>query len=105
MTWADMQIKYPEGRENMAVGREQEFINDCFSCYEAEGFAKKFWSPFEKYKDRVGHDFVVLKRCSAEDQDLCTLPMWKIQFGDGTVIGAYPEEIIPSERVYNGCPS
>lgn len=70
MTWADMRIKYPEGRENMAVGREQEFIDDCFSCYEAEGFAKKFWIPFEEYKDRVGQDFDVLKRCSAEDQDL-----------------------------------
>lgn len=63
MTWADMQIKYPEGRENMAVGREQEFINDCFSRYEAEGFAKKFWSPFEKHKDRVGHDTVWRRDC------------------------------------------
>jgi hypothetical protein len=29
--------------------------------------------------------------------------MWEIKFEDGTVIGAYPEEIILSERKANGC--
>jgi hypothetical protein len=30
--------------------------------------------------------------------------MWNIKFSDGTVIGAYPEEIIPGEMKENGCP-
>lgn len=51
MTWEEMKIKYPEYREDMTVEREQEFVNDCFSCYESEGFSKRFWSPFGDYKN------------------------------------------------------
>ena len=29
--------------------------------------------------------------------------MWNIKFSDGIIIGAYPEEIIPSEMKENGC--
>ena len=29
--------------------------------------------------------------------------MWNIKFSDGVTIGAYPEEIIPSEMKENGC--
>lgn len=103
MTWEELKSKYPECREDMSEEREQEFINDCFSCYENEGFSKKFWSPFEDHRAREGQSFKVLGRCTTEDQDLCTLPMWNIQFDDGTIIGAYPEEIIPSEMRGNGC--
>ena len=35
--------------------------------------------------------------------DLSSLPMWNIKFSDGVTIGAYPEEIIPSEMKENGC--
>lgn len=103
MTWEDMKIKYPEYRENMSEEREKEFVNDCFSCYENEGFTKKFWSPFEDYKDREGQGFEVIERCTTENQDLSILPMWNIKFEDGTIIGAYPEEIIPREMGDNGC--
>lgn len=41
---------------------------------------------------------------SWKDSDLSSLPMWNIKFSDGTVIGAYPEEIIPREMKENGCP-
>lgn len=37
-----------------------------------------------------------------ERKDLSSLPMWNIKFEDGTVFGAYPEEIIPSEMKANG---
>lgn len=103
MMWEEMKTKYPEYREDMTLEREKEFVNDCFSCYENEGFAKKFWSPFGDYKDREWQSFEVVGRCTTEKQDLCTLPMWNIKFEDGTVIGAYPEEIIPREMKENGC--
>lgn len=104
MTWEEMEIKYPEDREYMTVEREQEFVNDCFICYENEGFSKKFWSPFGDYKDKEGQEFEVVERCKAVKQDLCTFPMWNIKFTDGRIIGAYPEEIIPREMRDNGCP-
>lgn len=103
MTWKELNEKYPESRDIMTEEREKEFINDCFSCYENEGFAKKFWSPFGDYKDREGQSFEVVERCTTKNCDLSALPMWNIKFEDGTVIGAYPEEIIPSEMKENGC--
>lgn len=103
MTWDEMKHKYPEDRNEMSEERETEFVNDCFLCYEHEGFAKKFWSPFEEYEKRIGQNFVVVERCSTEDSDLSSLPMWNIKFQDGTIIGAYPEEIIPREMIANGC--
>ena len=55
-------------------------------------------------KERIGQSFKVVGRCSTKDSDLSSLPMWNIKFSDGTVIGAYPEEIIPREMKENGCP-
>ena len=55
------------------------------------------------YKDRFGQGFTVVGRCSTKDSDLSSLPMWNIKFSDGVTIGAYPEEIIPSEMKENGC--
>lgn len=101
--YKDMKLKYPEHREDMSKEREREFVNDCFTYYENEGFAKKFWSPFEDYKQREGQHFEVIRRCTEEDADISALPMWIIKFKDGTVIGAYPEEIIPHEMIDNGC--
>lgn len=88
----------------MSEEREMLFVNDCFECFEKEGFAKKFWSPFGDDKERIGQSFKVVGRCSTKDSDLSSLPMWNIKFSDGTVIGAYPEEIIPREMKKNGCP-
>ena len=103
ITWDEVKTKYPEYRDQMSEEREMEFVNDCFECYEQEGFAKKFWSPFGDYKARVGQNFEVVERCSTKDSDLSSLPMWNIKFQDGTIIGAYPEEIIPIEMKDNGC--
>lgn len=103
MTWEEIETKYPEDRGEMNEEREQEFVADCFSCYENEGFSKKFWSPFGDYKDREGQSFEVVERCTTKNCDLSALPMWNIKFSDGTIVGAYPEEIIPSEMRENGC--
>lgn len=89
--------KYPEDRGTMTPEREKEFVNDAFSCYENEGFSKEFWTPYKEHKDRNGESFEVIKRATPNEQDLCVLPMWQIKFQDGTIIYAYPEEIIPSE--------
>lgn len=55
------------------------------------------------HEERKGQRFKVVEQCTAVNRDLCTLPMWKIQFPDGKVIDAYPEEIIPNEMHANGC--
>ena len=103
MKWKAIKEKYPEDRSEMSEERENQFVADCFDCYEAEGFSKEFWTPFSDYKDRIGQEFEVVERCTIEDTDISTLPMWNVKFADGTVIGAYPEEIIPSEMRHNGC--
>lgn len=104
LSWDEIERKYPEDRSEMSEEREMLFVNDCFECFEKEGFAKKFWSPFGDDKERIGQSFKIVGRCSTKDSDLSSLPMWNIKFSDGTVIGAYPEEIIPREMKENGCP-
>lgn len=104
LSWDEIERKYPEDRSEMSEEREMLFVNDCFECFEKEGFAKKFWSPFGDDKERIGQSFKVVGRCSTKDSDLSSLPMWNIKSSDGTVIGAYPEEIIPREMKENGCP-
>jgi hypothetical protein len=96
-------------REEMTIEQEKEFVNNCFETYEKEGFSKVFVSPFDLFPNttinRQGTSFKVLGRVrpmtetdSGNDTaDLETLPLWTIQFEDGHIMGAYPEEIIPSE--------
>lgn len=103
ITWEDIKAKYPENREDMIEEREKQFVDDCFSCYEKEGFSKKFWTPYDQFRGRIGQSVEVMGRCTTDDQDLCTLPAWKVKFDDGTIIGVYPEEIIVSEMRQNGC--
>ncbi len=102
--WEALEDKYPEPREEMPDERAREFVNDCFALYEQEGFADRFWSPYGDYKERFGEPFTVVERCTEENCHLDVLPLWNIRFEDGTVIGAYPEEIVPSEMKENGCP-
>lgn len=110
MTWDEMKTKYPEYRDEMSKEREQEFVQDCFECYEAEGFAKRFWSMGGDYKEYIGKSFEVIERVPEYDNehkdgaDLECLPMWKIRFSDGKEIDAYPDEIIEREMLDNGCP-
>lgn len=94
-------------REEMSREQEISFVNECFDKYEKEGFSKVFISPFDLggKVNRQGTPFKVLCRVRPltetdngdETADLETLPLWKIQFEDGETMGAYPEEIIPSE--------
>lgn len=111
MTWEDINKKYPESRCDMSEERERKFVEDCFACYEQEGFANVFWSQGSDYSEYIGKKFAVLGRVPEWDiqhrdgADLECLPMWKIRFEDGTEIDAYPDEIIVSEMVENGCPA
>lgn len=101
-TLDDIENKYPESREEMTEEREKEYIADCFVAYENEQMSEKFWSPFGDYEERFGQHFKVVNRCDENGCHLGALPMWNIQFDDGTVIGAYPEEIVLSEMIENG---
>lgn len=111
LTWEDMRKKYPEYRDEMTEDRERAFVEDCFACYEGEGFAKKFWSQDDSLKEYVGKPFTVVGRVPEYDDqhtdgvDLECLPMWKIHFEDGKEIDAYPDEIIPSKMRDSDCPS
>lgn len=110
MTWNEMEIKYPEYRDEMSKDREREFVQDCFECYETEGFAKRFWSISDAFAGCIGKSFEVIGRVQEYDNehkdgaDLECLPMWKIRFEDGKEIDAYPDEIIKREMINNGCP-
>lgn len=104
LDWEEMSIKYPEDRDEMPLERERAFVNDCFDIMEREGFSDRFWSPFGDYKERFGQPFKVVERCTEKSCDIAALPMWNIRFEDGTVVGAYPEEIVPSEMKVHGCP-
>src|SRR5699024_2218724 len=94
-------------REEMTKEQEIEHLNKWFDIYEKEGFSKVFITPYDLHggETRNGESFKVLGRVkpmtehdNGEDTtDLENLPMWTIQFEDGETMGAYPEEIIPSE--------
>lgn len=111
MTKAEIETKWAgkPSREEMTLEQEQEYVADWFSSYEAEGFAKSFWTPSGEWAKYNGTPFEVLGRVTVDDgenggADLECLPAWTIQFEDGVVTTAYPEEIVPSEMKANGCP-
>lgn len=94
-------------RCDLTEDEERRFVSDCFDTYEYLGFSETFHSPHEEYEEDNGKRFVVLGRLkertpeTAADQDsadLSCLPMWVIQFEDGTIAQAYPEEICSCER-------
>lgn len=102
-SWEDMKSKYPMWRDEMTEEQEKEFVSDCFMLYEKEGFAKVFWSQGGDLEEYHNKSFKVLGRSTEKDTDLCCMPMWNIQFEDGYITAAYPDEIIPSEMISNGC--
>lgn len=105
MTWKEMKIKYPEDRDKMSYDRHKEFVKDCFDCYEQEEFADKYWSPYTENDLYYELQFTVIRQATEDDGIFIEcLPMWLIKFENGKEIFAYPEEIIPSEMKYNGCP-
>lgn len=102
--WEDMKHKYSMEREEMTKEQEKEWLEDCYSLYEKEGFARCFWSQGGDYKEYHEKPFTVIRRTEEKDGfDMECLPAWRIQFKNGTVIDAYPDEIIPSEMRDNGC--
>lgn len=103
--WNEFNLKYKSKlRDFMSEEEEREFINDYTNCCEEEGFNNVYWTPYEELKDCKGKKFKVLRRLTEKECDLDAMPMWEIQFEDGTVRGAYPEEIIPSEMERQNCP-
>jgi len=81
-------------REDMTVEQERLFVDDCFALYESEGFAERFYSPYNENKAHNGKKFTVLGRATEEDCDLETLPAWHVRFEDGNELCCYPEEIM-----------
>ena len=79
---------------------ELEFIEDAFNMYETSGFLATFNAIYEEEADFNGVAFQVIGRASYKDGD-CDfeqLPMWHIEFEDGTKYMAFPEEITKIER-------
>lgn len=103
LSWADLNVRYPMDREDMSESQQIEFLEHCYKLYEREGFAKKFWCNSSDFEGRIGETFKVVRRIWQEDADLDSLPMWEIQFEDGSTTVAWADEIIPSEMKANGC--
>lgn len=102
-----MQKNEEKEREEMSREQELEYVDRCFDEYEKEGFSKVFISPYTLGGDidRNGSKIEVLGRVMPVTEKyhgegtavLEALPMWRIQFRDGEILNALPEEIIPSE--------
>ncbi len=93
-----------KSRDDLLEDEERNFVNDCFDIYEHIGFAETFGTPYTGEKKYEGMRFSVLGRVEeiTEDKengaDLECLPMWNIQFENGDIMAAYPEEICLAER-------
>ena len=77
---------------------EKDFVEDAFNMYETGGFSPTFHTPFTDRADMNGVAFQVIGRATTEECDLEQLPVWKIEFEDGTEDYAYPCEITEIER-------
>lgn len=87
-------------RSEMDFETEVEFIEDAFNMYETSGFSATYHSIYEDETDFNGVAFQVIGRASYKnlDCDFEQLPMWHIEFEDGTKHMAFPEEITKIER-------
>lgn len=62
---------------------------------------KQFTTPYDQYKYREGQPFTTLRKITKRnatqaelrEYDREVLPMYRIQFDDGVVISAWPEEV------------
>lgn len=94
--WGEM-----PNRSEMDFETELEFIEDCFNMYETSGFSATYHSiDVDDENNFDGVAFQVIGRASYKngDCDLEQLPMWHIEFEDGTKHMAFPEEITKIER-------
>lgn len=93
--WGEM-----PNRNEMDFETELEFIEDAFNMYETSGFSATYHSIYKDESELNGVAFQVIGRASYKDGD-CDfeqLPMWHIEFEDGTKHMAFPEEITKIER-------
>lgn len=89
-------------RYRLSEEEEREFVEDAFNMYETGGFSPTFHTPFTDRADMNGVAFQVIGRATTENCDLEQLPVWKIEFEDGTKDYAYPCEITEIERKIQG---
>ena len=87
-------------RSEMDFETELEFIEDAFNMYETSGFSATYHSIYKDETEFNGVAFQVIGRASYSngDCDFEQLPMWHIEFEDGTKYMAFPEEITKIER-------
>ena len=93
--WGEM-----PNRSEMDFETELEFIEDAFNMYETSGFLATYHTIYKEESEFNGVAFQVIGRASYKDGD-CDfeqLPMWHIEFEDGTKHMAFPEEITKIER-------
>ena len=93
--WGEM-----PNRSEMDFETEVEFIEDAFNMYETSGFSATYHTIYKEESEFNGVAFQVIGRASYKDGD-CDfeqLPMWHIEFEDGTRYMAFPEEITKIER-------
>lgn len=86
-----------DSRDDMPSEVLKDFVNACFDVYEEVGFKPVFDGPYECLPDGLaennGCSFKVVSRCTEDQCDLESLPMWNIKFANGYECQAYPEEI------------
>ncbi len=86
-------------REDMTDEQLTVFIEDCFTLYETTGFADTFRSPYSDMSDYNGRPFKVIRRATAEECDIESMPMWVVKIeGNDDEVFCFPEEICKLER-------
>lgn len=102
-TWFDMKTLFPEfkdgcfTRDHMTEDREKEWVAFCYEAYENDGFRETYHNNYDLYKEHDGKKYKVIKRLNEKEADLECLPLWTIEFEDGSQITAVPEEICLTE--------
>ena len=94
----ELNKRYGE-RDQLDFNDYLDYINELFDLYEEVGFVDGFTTSYDDYSKYSGEPFKVKRRVNNidDDVDLDVLPQWWIEFNDGTVIQAFPEEICKAE--------
>lgn len=76
----------------------EAFVEKTFQKFEKNGHSKTFYPSGSDFIDYEGKPYIVLGRLTPEENENIWdgVPMWDIQFEDGTRTSAFPDEIIPS---------
>ena len=71
-----------------------------FDFYEQVGVHDKYDDVHGSYPSHHGFPFKLNGRVAVKDvEHPYYLPMWEIEFEDGTIMSAYPEEIFSVEKI------